>query len=58
MGDRKNHPTGPGSPKDPRYLLNTAVPTQQVGELMQSARSVGLEGTLSKRIKEKKTRRY
>lgn len=46
--DEESHPTGLGSPTDPRYLLNTAVPPQQVGELVQSAHRTGLEGTLTK----------
>lgn len=52
----ESHPTSFGCPKNPRYLLNTAVPTQQVGQLVKSARSMGLKGTLSKTIRGRKRR--
>lgn len=57
MGFEEDHPTCLGCTKDPRYLLNIGIPAQQVGELQQSARSMGLEGTLSETMRKAKETR-
>lgn len=58
MRDGEVHPAGLGRPEEPRHLLNSGVPSQQVGELMQSACGVGREGALSKTKQEEETGRY
>lgn len=39
----QSEPTILGCSKDSGYFLNTTVPAQEMGEMMQSARCVGLE---------------